>query len=84
MSTEPLVIEHAQCPFCNAPQVAALRRDRKGNPYFTCGACASRTFIHDPRVYRLFKFMLQTGHSIYAEATRQGFVQMEVAHELGK
>jgi transcription elongation factor Elf1 len=82
MSAEPLVIEHAQCPFCNGPQVGALRRDKKGRPYYSCGACGTRVFIHDPRVYSLFKFMLQTGHSLYAESTRQGFHQ-EVPHVLG-
>lgn len=82
--SEPLVIEGAPCPFCAAPSIGCLRRDKKGRPYFMCGGCGTRAFIHDPRVYRLFKYMLQSGHSLYTEATRQGFEQIEVAHGLGK
>lgn len=32
------------CVFCLA-RASALRFDRKGRPYFSCGACGSRAFL---------------------------------------
>lgn len=38
--------QHFDCIFCLAPEGLELRIDKRGRPFFLCGVCGSRSFIH--------------------------------------
>lgn len=40
------------CLCCLRPDGVAVKVDRKGRPYMTCGWCGARTFLHSPEGLR--------------------------------
>ena len=56
-----MIIDNGCCPFCLTETGGSLRQDKKGRPYFTCGACGTRAFIRITQVLNTFKWILSSG-----------------------